>query len=175
MLGADQIMRHWYPGKPSRSVRQFQATDELIADLEKGFWMPRAGETRERLSRCRWELFALVKDWCDGEYIRPGGDLKPLDPWRGNRRCQAFEGLWEFRTSMHRPKSRLLGVIPERNAFVALGLYRRDSLKSGVRGHWEAAAEHVQRRWSFVGSGRSALRFRGAELEEEDAREFWDE
>ena len=166
------IMRTWYPGRVTRCLRRFYASEDVIANLESAFWQPRPQENRERLIRCRWELFSLIKDWCDGEYIRPGEDLKPLDAWRGTI---SYKGIWEFRTSIHNPKLRLLGVLPERNTFVGLSLYRRDELGAGRRGGWTAAAERIERSWEEVGSGRPVLCFHGEDLSDEEARRFWDE
>jgi hypothetical protein len=143
------------------------ASPVVVAELEQEFWKPLPGEARHRMIARRWELYSLVLRWREGAKIVPGEELKPLRPWE--------DGIWEFRTTRPSPGSRLLGVILERNVFVALGLHSRDRLGKGRSQAWNDACDGARREYERIFAHRAPLRFRGGDFGEAEAKAFWND
>lgn len=167
MRGAMSEVRDWHPGQPRPGRRRFLVTRKAAKDLDQDFWNPLPGEPRSKMVKRRWELYALIGRWLDGSDIEPGTELKPLSPW--------WNGVWEFRTIYTRPGSRLLGMVPYRNVFIAFGLYRRDFLGRGRSEEWRKACNAVRAEWDRLFGPDAPLCFRGLEFDESEIGAFWDE
>ena len=116
----------------------------------------------------RLRLFALITRWVDGSPIVPEEELKPLDP--------PPPGIWEFRTNYPKPGSRLVGVVPFFNAFVATGIYLRDLLGEKDSDEWRLVCTHARATWNGWYPHCDPLTHTSdADLTEDLSRRYWDD
>lgn len=158
----------WRPGQAVQiGHRDFYATPEAAAALS-GPWTQLPGESLSGMRNRRLRLYALVARWISGDAIVPVEELKPLTP--------PPPGIWEFRTNYPKPGSRLVGLVPYRNAFVATGVYLRSLLGSAESAEWSLVCTHARAKWNGWYPHCEPLVHAGAPiLTESDARRFWDD
>jgi hypothetical protein len=128
--------------------REFYATPEVMDEL-KVTWQPTTGERIERAAMRRSLMHILIEHWLGGGPMFVGGDIKQIGRWR--------EGVWEFKTGSIRPYSRLFGFMPDKNVFIAVGLYSRDYLGFGRSQQWSDALEGAASTWRTLFSNDNPL------------------
>lgn len=106
--------------------RSFYATKSVIQALEAK-WPARKGEPAARAARRRDEMLAVIALWQSGSRLLPNDHIKPLGP-----PPVGADFVWELRARLTKPGARCLGFIPNRNIYVATGVWPRDTL--GPRG-----------------------------------------
>jgi len=139
--------------------RMFFATPAASLALSSSWTIPSV----EDANVIRRELLDVVRLWQNGTAMLANKQIKPLTP------PPACDGVWEFRATQAPPGARIIGIFPERNIFVATGVYPRHYLGNrGSRGWVTAIGYAVGRRaaW-FAGSTinwPSTAKFTGSDL-----------
>lgn len=120
-------VRLWAAPGVTVSRREFYAVDGVITALESNWRPGRFFADDAEAEAARREAIAVVSLWSRGRPLIARTQLKPMEPPPPGADCS-----WEFRAVAPRPGSRIIGLVPERNTFIATGVYPRKYL--GRRG-----------------------------------------
>ncbi|MAZ03414.1 MAG: hypothetical protein CMN56_09770 [Sneathiella sp.] len=108
---------------------------------------------KERKGRLRADLETFVtEETLDHKY------LYWLEP--------TVDCVWEIRSIREMPSVRVLGLFPEKDVFVATGIYRRDYLGKIESEEWKMAKRNAMAQWRSIFNQYQPLGKNGEEIHE---------
>lgn len=129
-----------------------------VQDALKAQFPRRVGETAEDCVARRQDMVDVLQLWQSGRPMTAGLHIKPIVP------PPPCSGVWEFRASRRPPGARLIGVLVERNIFVATALMPRDTLGNRGSPAWNRSINFA--------AARGQSWFGGQLVQWTEAREF---